>query len=133
MIGDQLVYFWFQLKELQDELKHKEQRWAASTSRLRDRLEYVERENAELKEEIKLLEKKRLEAWQQKEAGLPAKTDKVRYTYMHEIFSHCLSHTHTYTHTNTITQTQKCNHTYTHCHSSTHIHRDKLDYILPVH
>ena len=49
-------------------MKRKEQRWTSSTTRLRDRIENVETENKELKEEIRILEKKRLEAWQQKEA-----------------------------------------------------------------
>ncbi|XP_064612712.1 centromere protein J-like isoform X2 [Liolophura sinensis] len=55
-----------QLSDLQEELKRKESRWSSNTSRLKSRLEEVEQENSELKEEIKLLEKKRLE-WLQKE------------------------------------------------------------------
>lgn len=57
-----------QVADLQEELKRKEQRWTSSTTRLRDRIELLENENRELKEEIKTLEKKRLEAWQQREA-----------------------------------------------------------------
>ena len=49
-------------------MKRKEQRWTSSTTRLRDRIETLETENSQLKEEIRLLERKRLEAWQQKEA-----------------------------------------------------------------
>ncbi|XP_050408223.2 centromere protein J isoform X2 [Patella vulgata] len=56
-----------QLNELQEEMKRKEGRWTASQSRFKDKLELVELENKELKEEIKLLEKKRIE-WMQKEA-----------------------------------------------------------------
>ena len=66
-----VLYVWFylqQVTDLQDEMKRKEQRWTSSTTRLRDRIETLETENRELKEEIRLLEKKRLEAWQQKEA-----------------------------------------------------------------
>ena len=48
-------------------MKRKEQRWTSSTTRLRDRIDVLEQENGELKEEIRLLEKKRLEAWQQRD------------------------------------------------------------------
>ncbi|CAL1536108.1 unnamed protein product, partial [Lymnaea stagnalis] len=50
-----------QLQELQDELKRKESRWNASTARLKNRLAEVELENGELREEVRILEKKRLE------------------------------------------------------------------------
>ncbi|CAG5131655.1 unnamed protein product [Candidula unifasciata] len=50
-----------QLQELQDELKHKESRWNASTARLKNRIAELEMENGELREEIRILEKKRLE------------------------------------------------------------------------
>lgn len=51
---------------MQEELKRKESRWTANNSRLRDKIDQLEQENEELKEEIKLLEKKRLE-WMQKD------------------------------------------------------------------
>ena len=51
--------------DLQEEMKRKETRWTNSQSRLRSKLEQVEQENTELKDEIKLLEKKRLEWMQQ--------------------------------------------------------------------
>lgn len=47
-------------------MKRKEGRWTANNSRLRDKIDQLEQENDELKEEIKLLEKKRLE-WMQKD------------------------------------------------------------------
>ena len=53
-----------QVTDLQDEMKRKEQRWTSSTSRLRDRIEQLETENGELKSEIKIIEKKRLDLWQ---------------------------------------------------------------------
>ena len=52
-----------QLSELQDEIKHKEQKWIASNQRLRDRVEQLEQENAELREEIRVLENRRLQDW----------------------------------------------------------------------
>ncbi|ESO97980.1 hypothetical protein LOTGIDRAFT_103874 [Lottia gigantea] len=57
-----------QINELQEEMKRKETRWTSSQTRLKDKLELVELENKELKDEIKLLEKKRIE-WMQKEAA----------------------------------------------------------------
>ena len=56
------------MADLQAEMRKKEQRWTASNSRLRDRIEQLETENSELKDEIKVLEKRRLEVWQEKEA-----------------------------------------------------------------
>ena len=55
------VYSASQLEELQDEMKRKESRWNSSTSRLKNRLAEMELENGELKEEVRILEKKRLE------------------------------------------------------------------------
>ena len=55
-----------QLTELQEEMKRKESRWSANNSRLRSKVEQLEQENEELKEEIKIMEKKRLE-WLQKD------------------------------------------------------------------
>lgn len=52
-----------QLCELQDEMKRKEQKWTASNQRLRDRVEQVEQENTELREEIRVLENRRLQDW----------------------------------------------------------------------
>lgn len=60
-----------QVQELQDELKHKEGRWNASTARLKNRIAELELENGELKEEIRILEKKRLE-WMTAQSNLKA-------------------------------------------------------------
>lgn len=61
-----LCDLWFQLAKLQEEQQKKEQRWTASMSRLRDRIEQLEQEKLELKQENQLLEQRRLEAWQAK-------------------------------------------------------------------
>ena len=55
------------IADLHDEMKRKEQRWSSSTTRLRDRIEAVEQENNDLKAEVKLLERRRLEEWQQRD------------------------------------------------------------------
>ena len=47
-------------------MKRKESRWSSNNSRLRSKIEQLEQENEELKDEIKMLEKKRLE-WLQKD------------------------------------------------------------------
>lgn len=49
-------------------MQKKEQRWTSSTSRLRDRVESLERENEELKDENRLLEQRRLEMQQSKKS-----------------------------------------------------------------
>ena len=56
-----------QVEELREEARRKEQRWQSNVSRLRDRIDGLEQENSELKDEVRLLEKRRLETWQQKE------------------------------------------------------------------
>ena len=56
----------WQLSELQEEMKRKESRWSSNNSRLRSKIEQLEQENEELKDEIKMLEKKRLD-WLQKD------------------------------------------------------------------
>ena len=52
-----------QLSELQEETKRKEQKWTASNQRLRDRVVQLEQENTELREEIRVLEHRRLQEW----------------------------------------------------------------------
>lgn len=59
---------WLQLAKLQEEQQKKEQRWTASMSRSRDRIEQLEQEKMELKQENQLLEQRRLEVWQAKKA-----------------------------------------------------------------
>ncbi|XP_029458353.1 centromere protein J isoform X2 [Rhinatrema bivittatum] len=52
-----------QLTDLQEELKRKEARWSTTHTRLRNQIEAVTKENAELRQETKALEKIRLETW----------------------------------------------------------------------
>ncbi|XP_040196492.1 centromere protein J isoform X2 [Rana temporaria] len=58
-----------QIKELQDELRKKETKWSTSHVRLRNQIETLTKENTELREEIKFMEKVRLESWKKAEAG----------------------------------------------------------------
>jgi len=53
------------VSELQEELKRRESRWSAASSRYRNRVEALEEQNKELQEEVKLLEKYRLEQWRE--------------------------------------------------------------------
>ncbi|KAM5180135.1 centrosomal P4.1-associated protein isoform 1-T2 [Mantella aurantiaca] len=57
-----------QVKELQEELKKKETKWSTTHIRLRNQIEALTKENTELREEIKLMEKVRLESWKKAES-----------------------------------------------------------------
>ncbi|XP_025091512.1 centromere protein J-like isoform X1 [Pomacea canaliculata] len=50
-----------QLAELQEELKRKDGRWTSNVTRLKARISELETENTELREEIKILERRRLQ------------------------------------------------------------------------
>ncbi|KAM3935685.1 centrosomal P4.1-associated protein [Leptodactylus fuscus] len=57
-----------QIKDLQEELKKKETKWSTTHVRLRNQIETLLKENGELREEIKFMEKVRLESWKKTEA-----------------------------------------------------------------
>lgn len=57
-----------QLADLQEELRRRESKWSTTHGRLRNQIETVTKENAELREEIKVMEKFRLEVWKKAEA-----------------------------------------------------------------
>lgn len=52
-----LIALTHELEELKAETKRKEQRWTANTTRLRERVETLEKEKAELKTRFEELEK----------------------------------------------------------------------------
>lgn len=54
-----------QVLTLQDDLKQRETRWSATINRLKERIETLEYENAELKQEKDIIERKRLELMHQ--------------------------------------------------------------------
>ncbi|KAM4043965.1 centrosomal P4.1-associated protein isoform 1-T2 [Anomaloglossus baeobatrachus] len=56
-----------QVKDLQEELKKKETKWLTTHVRLRNQIETVVKENGELREEIKFMEKVRVETWKKAE------------------------------------------------------------------
>lgn len=65
-----------QIAELQEDLKRKEAKWSTTHRRLKDQIEALVNENFELKEEIRIMEKFRLEAWKKVEAaGSKKKTE----------------------------------------------------------
>ncbi|XP_069825890.1 centromere protein J [Dendropsophus ebraccatus] len=57
-----------QVKDLQEELKKKETKWSTTHVRLRNQIETLLKENGELREEIKFMEKVRVETWKKAEA-----------------------------------------------------------------
>ncbi|XP_040282178.1 centromere protein J [Bufo bufo] len=57
-----------QIKDLQEELKKKDAKWSTTHVRLRNQIETLLKENGELREEIKFMEKVRLETWKKAEA-----------------------------------------------------------------
>ncbi|XP_075054985.1 centrosomal P4.1-associated protein [Mixophyes fleayi] len=58
-----------QVRNLQEELKKKEAKWSTTHVRLRNQIEALLKENGELREEIKFMEKVRLETWKKAEAA----------------------------------------------------------------
>lgn len=49
--------------ELRDELERRESRWAAASERYKGKVSAMERESAELKQELKVMEEQRLAHW----------------------------------------------------------------------
>ncbi|KAK2574322.1 Centromere protein J [Acropora cervicornis] len=69
-----------QVAELQEELKRRESRWSAASTRSRQRIEALEQEKRELQVEIKLLEKYRLQHWREEELAKKPLQRKVAKT-----------------------------------------------------
>ncbi|XP_032170587.1 centromere protein J isoform X5 [Mustela erminea] len=57
-----------QIADLQEDLKRKEAKWSSTQGRLRSQIEMLVRENTDLREEIKVMERFRLDAWKKAEA-----------------------------------------------------------------
>ncbi|XP_010011166.1 PREDICTED: centromere protein J [Nestor notabilis] len=58
-----------QIADLQEDFKRKEAKWSTTHRRLKDQIEALVNENMELKEEVKIMERFRLEAWKKVEAA----------------------------------------------------------------
>ncbi|XP_067418927.1 centromere protein J isoform X2 [Emydura macquarii macquarii] len=58
-----------QLADFQEDLKRREAKWSTTHGRLRNQIETLTKENTELREEIKIMERFRLEVWKKAEAG----------------------------------------------------------------
>ena len=53
-----------QLHEAREDARHSEARWGATLSRYRLKIQSLEEENSELKEDLKMMEQERLRSWQ---------------------------------------------------------------------
>nr|XP_031321527.1 centromere protein J isoform X2 [Camelus dromedarius] len=58
-----------QIADLQEDLKRKEAKWSSAHGRLRSQIDVLLRENTDLREEIKVMERFRLDAWKRAEAA----------------------------------------------------------------
>ncbi|CAK6442995.1 unnamed protein product [Pipistrellus nathusii] len=58
-----------QVTDLQEDLKRKEAKWSSTHGRLRSQIEMLVKENTDLREEIKVMERFRLDAWKKVEAA----------------------------------------------------------------
>lgn len=57
-----------QVVDLHEDLKRKETKWSSTHGRLRSQIEMLVKENTDLREEIKVMERFRLDAWKKAEA-----------------------------------------------------------------
>ncbi|XP_008822575.1 centromere protein J isoform X2 [Nannospalax galili] len=57
-----------QIMDLQEDLKRKETKWSSTQGRLRSQIDMLVKENTDLREEIKVMERFRLDAWKRAEA-----------------------------------------------------------------
>ncbi|XP_048389041.1 centromere protein J isoform X1 [Stegostoma tigrinum] len=64
-----------QIVDLQEELKRKELRWSSIHARLRNQIDTLTKENRELRDEVNIMERLRLETWKKAEAVIEKKTD----------------------------------------------------------
>ncbi|XP_067842206.1 centromere protein J isoform X2 [Heptranchias perlo] len=64
-----------QIVDLQEELKRKELRWSSTHTRLRNQIDILTKENLELRDEVKIMERLRLETWKKTEAVIEKKTE----------------------------------------------------------
>ncbi|XP_051882499.1 centromere protein J-like [Pristis pectinata] len=64
-----------QIVDLQEELKRKELRWSSTYTRLRNQIDALTKENQELRDEVKIMERLRLETWKKADTAIEKKTE----------------------------------------------------------
>ncbi|XP_038674627.1 centromere protein J isoform X2 [Scyliorhinus canicula] len=64
-----------QIVDLKEELKRKELRWSSIHSRLRNQIDILTKENQELRDEVNIIERLRLETWKKAEAAIEKKIE----------------------------------------------------------
>uniref|UniRef100_A0A2R8N8H1 Centromere protein J n=1 Tax=Callithrix jacchus TaxID=9483 RepID=A0A2R8N8H1_CALJA len=83
-----------QIADLREDLKRKETKWSSTHGRLRSQIEMLVRENTDLREEIKVMERFRLDAWKRAEAIESSlegeKKDKLTATHLEHPSLHLL-------------------------------------------
>ena len=65
-----LLTFPFQLHAAQEDTRNSEARWGSTLSRYRMKIQSLEAENQELKEDLKMMEQERLRSWQLQASSL---------------------------------------------------------------
>lgn len=64
-----------QIADLQEELKRKELRWSSTYTRLRNQIDALTKENQELQDEVKVMERLRLETWKKTDTAMEKKAE----------------------------------------------------------
>ncbi|XP_078401612.1 LOW QUALITY PROTEIN: centrosomal P4.1-associated protein-like [Cetorhinus maximus] len=64
-----------QIVDLKEELKRKESRWSSIHARLRNQIDALTKENQELRDEVNIMERLRLETWKKAEAAIENKIE----------------------------------------------------------
>uniref|UniRef100_UPI00398F8DA9 centromere protein J n=1 Tax=Pristiophorus japonicus TaxID=55135 RepID=UPI00398F8DA9 len=64
-----------QIVDLQEEIKRKELRWSSTHTRFRNQIDVLTTENLELRDEVKIMERLRLETWKKAEAAIEKKIE----------------------------------------------------------
>ncbi|XP_078258587.1 centrosomal P4.1-associated protein-like isoform X2 [Rhinoraja longicauda] len=67
-----------QVADLQEELKRKELRWSSTYTRLRNQIDALIKENQELQDEVKVMERLRLETWKKADTAMEKKAESSR-------------------------------------------------------
>lgn len=60
---------------MQEELKRKELRWSSTYTRLRNQIDALTKENQELQDEVKVMERLRLETWKKTDTAMEKKAE----------------------------------------------------------